>query len=51
MHHTKFLVVVNLQYNQMKKPFSVPQDKKKLKYVSSALITILVVGFTIGIWL
>jgi hypothetical protein len=31
----------------MKKPFSVPQDKKKLKYVSSTLIAILVVGFTI----
>jgi uncharacterized membrane-anchored protein len=31
----------------MKKQFSVPQDKKKLKYVSSTLIAILVVGFTI----
>jgi uncharacterized membrane-anchored protein len=31
----------------MKKQFSVEQDKKKLKYVSSTLIAILVVGFTI----
>jgi TM2 domain-containing membrane protein YozV len=31
----------------MKKPFSEPQDKKKLKYVSSMLIAALAVGFTI----
>jgi hypothetical protein len=30
----------------MKKPFSVPQDKKKWKYVSVMLIAILAIGFT-----